>query len=506
METPEYSQEQSPTSGRKPPPFEARKTGLTIAEIFRLKWPWFLVGSFLAWGAVVLFSAVLLYITPREYLGRVRMEIEPASTSFAVFPENGSDKQYDPETFMATQTVVITSRETIYKVIDELQLVKKWEDVRTRPEAAAILANKITVESIPGTRLVDIKVLHTDPHEAAEVANAIARAYRERRIMLESNRSSAALDMLNAQEALQAQKVEDARLKMIELMEKFNIVDLDLAARPDVAGDAPDTGTQVLVREAKKATLQAEMETAKAGTFLLKIAQSPDERMLDALVENASEFLSPRVRNQIEQLDKLKAREAVLQATNDGSPQSELAAVRAEIEFYEARLSASIADIKRTLISRLDVQKQTLANLKDIARNIEDQVMDERKRYTQYMEAKRNYQTQSAMLTQMTEELLKEKVDLTMPKDPISIHEIAEPNEVPASPTVETGLISGVLLGFVICIPVGFCVMLIGYAARSRPRDDYYLEEEDYEEAIEVTELTEDELEENEKGKSEDEW
>ena len=65
-------------------------------------------------------------------------------------------------------------------LIDELDLVKRW-NLSSKNVAYGRLQNKLQAQEVRGTDLIDINVFHTDPDEAAELANAIADSYQERR-------------------------------------------------------------------------------------------------------------------------------------------------------------------------------------------------------------------------------------------------------------------------------------------------------------------------------------
>ncbi|MEZ5328628.1 MAG: hypothetical protein R3F19_26585 [Verrucomicrobiales bacterium] len=129
----------------------------------------------LAFFLVFMTAAVITYIMPREYLGRVRLQIQPVSQEYEVFRDNSTRAMITPA-FIQTQFQIITSKETLYDVIEELQLVKKWEDAKTPADAYALLLDKLETEEVRGTDLIDIQIYHTDPEEAAQLANAIGEA------------------------------------------------------------------------------------------------------------------------------------------------------------------------------------------------------------------------------------------------------------------------------------------------------------------------------------------
>ena len=440
-----------------------------------------------------MFNAAIVYIMPREYVGKVRLEIMPQSHGFEVFPENGAISNYDPSTFVATEQMVLTSNETLYKVIDEMDLVKQWEGAKTRADALALLVDKVEVETYPGTRMVGISVFHTDPHEAADLANAVARMYRERRNSIESSRALAALDTLNAQETLQFQKVEDARLKMVELMEKFKIVDLAVGSGDSSQpGEIPNTGTRTLLIEAKRATQMAEIELSRQIPLIEYLKDLPGEALIANLLAEDSTLHSDRVRRLAEKFDTLRARHAVLKSREQTEESAEEGvAVQAEIDFYREALMDSVVDIKAALDFKVETAKKALQNLEGIEDRYGLQHMNERKSYTKYAEAKRAYEKQQSILESMTSELLEEKIDLTMPRGPITVHEIAEPSEVPVSPNIEVMLGSAALLGFAVAVPGGLCFMYLAYALSSGRKEDETWEyvHDDAEEPMEAIEI-----------------
>ena len=295
-------------------------------HVLKCRWWAFLLGGMLAAPLGLAIAAVVAYTLPREYVGSVRLQLQPISANYQEFRRNTTREMVTP-TFIETQFQIISSKEVIYPVIEEFQLVRRWEDAQVPADAYELIQGKLELKEVRGTDLIDIEVYHTDPHEAAELANAIARSFQKMRGETESNRRQNALDMLNAQETLQEQKVEDAGQRMSELLDGFQ-------------GKRP--------------------------------------------IEEASAL--------------------------------------------------------------------------------------ERKNYAHYMEAKRAYETQNLTLSDMREALVKEKADLSVPKNPIVIHEIAEPSEAPARPNIPRTLLIGLIGGFIVfSLPAGVAAMYAMHAIL-RPR------------------------------------
>ncbi|MCB1097380.1 MAG: protein kinase [Verrucomicrobiae bacterium] len=453
----EMNEEPSPES-----PQPKRRWGLFT--VFKRRWWAFLVGGLL--GAPTLglaTAAVVTYLMPREYLGRLRLQIQPVSQDFEVFRDKSSRTMITPA-YIQTQFQIITSKETLYDVIDELQLVRKWEDARTPAEAYAKLLKMVETEAVRGTDLIDIEVYHTDPQEAADIANAIAVTYRNRRTEMESARSKQALDILNAQETLQEQKVEDTRLRMIALMEKFNIIDLG-DGMPDWAGvgDTSETASKQLVQASKLSALQAEQEISTIRTHIQTLNGLEGERLFEEVV--ALNLMDSTISVFFPERQKLKAQLKALLDTGLGPEHPDIQSVESQLDNVNRILESGASSVKSSLQTRLKIAENSLKNLEELEVDKKEETMDERKKFTQYVEAKRAYETQNLILTDMRQGLLKEKVDLSLPKNPIIVHEIAEPDEMPVRPRGALNLLVGFFGGGILLfVPIGIVAMYLVHA------------------------------------------
>ncbi|MGK0187314.1 MAG: hypothetical protein ACI9R3_003101 [Verrucomicrobiales bacterium] len=70
----------------------------------------------------------------------------PESRWYEVFPENTSARPLlfkDHAIFIRNEVLKISSKETLYGVINELQLVKKWEDAKKPSDVYRMLSERI---------------------------------------------------------------------------------------------------------------------------------------------------------------------------------------------------------------------------------------------------------------------------------------------------------------------------------------------------------------------------
>src|SRR5207247_7951995 len=83
-------------------------------------------------------------------------------------------------------------------------------DVIPMPPAVAAVRSRLTVEPLPGGRLVNLRCNAYTPQLAALVANTIAETYIEQSVNTRYSTSSAATEFMSAQMRDQSRKLETA--------------------------------------------------------------------------------------------------------------------------------------------------------------------------------------------------------------------------------------------------------------------------------------------------------
>jgi hypothetical protein len=275
------------------------------------------------------------------------------------------------------------------------------------------------------------------------------------------------LDRLDAQQDLQAQKVEDSRMKMVELMEEFKIVDLGSGTRAWWTQDGPETGRKQLIMHSKMSTLQVEQEISTITTQIekLKDLPLPPQELIELAV--ALQNVDGTVTALIPEYQKLRVQLQSFVHSGLGEKHPGVVAARSQLNELGELLQEGVLSVKESLKTRLEIAQRSLEDLEGME-DRQDESMDERKRYTQYMESKRNYETQNLILTNMKETLSKERIALTMPKDPITIHEVAEANGIPAIPRVSLQLALGAVIGLLAALPAGLLFAYLGHIVSSK--------------------------------------
>ena len=236
--------------------------------------------------------------------------------------------------------------------------------------AAAALRSRITVEPLPGGRLVNLRVTAYDPGLAAQIANELANTYIQQAVDFRYNSSSQATDWLSERLADQKQKVEDAERALITYQEKHGLSNMAsggpsqdkiqaleaaaMAARSDrIAREAtlnqarslgpsqlanmPSLVSSPSVQEARSRVAQLQAEQARMAESLGE--RHPDMLRLRNELESAQEKLQVELRGGIRGLEAeaeaARAKEAGIQGDLGRARQEGLEVGRNSIE-YEA--------------------------------------------------------------------------------------------------------------------------------------------------------------------------
>ena len=155
----------APGSGRPPVagPAESRAGGPPERKGMLRRWWWMflvmlLVGPLLG----LLVGAGVAYLAPKKYESSAIVQLSPTSPSEAT------------GAFYPTWFEVITARETLEPVAQDLDLAQKWRVADW--EVVGRLRGVIGLEHIRGTDLIEIRVRDTDPAEARAIAEGVVES------------------------------------------------------------------------------------------------------------------------------------------------------------------------------------------------------------------------------------------------------------------------------------------------------------------------------------------
>lgn len=433
---------------------EASLHALDYWQVIRNRYGVILLSFFL----VFLTAAIVTWIMPRKYPGTVLIQVERLSGSATSLDDPAAERRNISEGmyFLPTEFKVITSKETLNIVIDKLGLVERWK-LNTREEAYQKLLGMVDASEERGTSLIKIEVLSTDREEAAEIANEVAEAYRNRRTQMENERVQTAFQTITRTLEAQSKAVRDAQARMLELVQRYGIVDHNIT-NPFAYYAAPETNTGVtsLYQASREMQLRKEAEIADYQSQLDAIKDKEGEALISAAA--AINLTDPKIQSTYSQYLQAQAEFQGLLKAGYGRRHPLVQRVATTIEEYKKQLDDGIKNLREVLEDRIKTARDVLENIKNIAEGKKEESIDDRGKYQEYQLAKDEFNRQKQVFDQMTAEMEKTRVATLMPRTPAVIHERAVVADRFTKPNVPLQLGLGAILGLV--LGVGFAFFL----------------------------------------------
>ena len=179
---------------------------------------------------------------------------------------------YDPY-FVQTEFETIQSEAVLGKVIKDLNLNEAWGKKQgggtlTTTETMALLKQKLDLQPVKNTSLINVGVKSDQPEEAAKIANAVAEAYKQNRMQQRKELAQGGIKAMEERFQEQEGKLKVAQANVDRLRRELKIP--DAAA----AGKAPEQDVAPRKPAATAPVPQPEVPTAENtfSTFSLNVS------------------------------------------------------------------------------------------------------------------------------------------------------------------------------------------------------------------------------------------
>src|SRR5277367_4932981 len=212
------------------PPQEARLHFLDYWRIIRIRKA-IIITVFLITAII---ATAVTFILPVSYSSTAQINIEP-DTASDLTPMNGGlgamGSGYDAY-FLQTQLEILRGPVVLGKVIEALNLNDVWGKkfgmgtLKTTDTLEA-LRNQLNLTPVRNTTLVDIIFFDGDKNEAASMANAIAKAYKEYRLDRHTSQTMGGINVLEEEYQKEEENIQTIRTNVDYLRNKFGVIDTD---------------------------------------------------------------------------------------------------------------------------------------------------------------------------------------------------------------------------------------------------------------------------------------
>lgn len=419
---------------------------------------------------VFMTAAVITYVMPKKYESYAKIEIKQRDVSIQVF--NGMNNQggYNrmSNNFFNTEFEKIKSRNSLLKVIENLDLVTQWGyDVET---VFTTLTNIVKTDNIRGTDLIVISVRHKSPEMARDIAAEVAKAYKDYRSESEEGEMQRGLEELKKQVRVQEDTVEQARKLLAQIVRTKGIIYYGTDSAMRYAGMDDENGTI----QAMKTFTDLETERMQLESMIKTLLKYDSDQLMSYaagldLPDNVIRTLYPRY---------LETKTMYEGAKNQGlganhplmlSKTQELAAMRKQLDEGVVSLRDILKAKLELATARYDRAKSALALKKGetITTSMDRQ---------DYEEAKKAFETEQEMLQQMRIRKIAEEISQKMLSQSIIVHDEPVASQTPVSPNVTLNLILGAVVGLIFGVGIAFFLEYIDTSVKSLEDVERYLQ------------------------------
>ncbi len=373
---------------------------------------------------VVVTTGVYVFFLPKQYLSKVTLEIKPDSNRAVdpLGPSANSMRGFDPQ-FIQTQFKILQKNEILYKVIDRLDLVKKFSppgQTWPRSYVARTLIGDMEVQDTRNTSLIEIGVYNADKELARDIANTVASVYQESRV--EEQQASVSTGLAEIKQELEVQKKSVAKLneECSVLRQERSIVDPD----PENSNVLISLGMdkQVQMVEQQVGEQQAKVEILRSQ--LTRIEALKPEQLMEALrILNIDD---PTISGKLPLFLEAGVEEAKILGAGVGENHPIVRAIRSQKEVYAKILADQLDGMRRALATNLQIQEDTLKTFNDKQTKAKKEHGEEKEMLKPYVEKKSAYLMAKGLMQILDQRHTAARIDSQVTFKPVIIREKAE--------------------------------------------------------------------------------
>lgn len=409
---------------------------------------------------VFMTASVITYVMPKRYESFATIEVKPRERT--IDPLGGMMNSNGPTMtpqFFGTEFEKIKSRNSLNRVIDNLDLTSKWST--DHETVLDILKGIVGTQNIRGTDLIQITVRHTSKEDAKDITDEVARSYREYRDELEGKTHYKGVNEIRKAVRLQEDKVEERRKVLTTISRTKDII---YYGDPEISrGNGFEEDSEAT--HALNSWVELEDERMNLESQVQNLLKYDAEALLIYaagldLPDNIIKSLYPHYLEQMRQIEGLKA----------GGLGNQHPTVLSNVRIMERtkeQLDEGVVNLRSRLQGNVELLKERLEKVEVRKRQTKKDALERSIDTTDYVDAKRDFETDQALLEQMKIKLMTEEIVGELPNETIIVHEEAVISASPVSPDVTLNLVLGAVVGLVFGIGIAFFLEYLDTSVKS---------------------------------------
>ena len=420
---------------------------------------------------VFMTAAVITYVMPKKYESEATIEVKPRAAGLSPLGSDLNELSGAARTtpqFFGTEFEKIKSRNSLEKVVQNLELVNRWS--MDKETVLQILKDIVDTQNIRGTDLISIRVRHTNKVDARDIAEEVARSYRQYRSEMERRDSENALLELNKAVRNQEDRVEERRKVLATIVRTKGIIYKGTDSFYGQTGVDEDQGARTAL-EAYNLLEQEKRKLESQINSLLKY--DSDQLMVYAagldLPDNIIRNLYPQYLEGKRQLDGFRI-------NGLGAKHPTVMAAVDQIQNMKRQLDEGVVNLRATLTAQLDLSVDRLKSVEAMKDESREEAIKRGLDAQDYVDAKRDFETDQELLQTMRLKQMGETISSKMPPESVLVHETPVISESPVSPNVTLNLVLGAVVGLIFGVGIAFFLEFLDTSIKSLEDVEKYLQ------------------------------
>ena len=410
---------------------------------------------FLNFLIVVLAASFLTHFLPKLYKSTVRMEVRKDSS--VDVPEIGrfqTDEPYDPY-FILTQFERLQSSEVLYRVIDELDLVRVWSQRSggkplTRQQTLDLLMKSINPAQVRNTSIIELEVYSRDEKEAAEIANKIADVYKQIRDDQRVELASRGIAKLEEKLLQQSNVVVEAYAEVKNVRETTGI-DLVFESADQIA----TTIDTERLRALEMQQIQYSAEFAEKKKELEELRKLTANELRNAILTvKPQEILLTRYLEQYTTAEQ----EMISKSKDLGPSHPDMVRMQTLLNKIGMQVQERVAGMMKGLEAELAALDASNSDRLNMIEDAKKKNRDAAEKGALYLDKKKNLDRQERIRDTIEMKIRAEEVNLNIDRSVVGITDRAEPAIKPAWPKPMLNIAAGIIFGLAIGIGMAFFI------------------------------------------------
>jgi capsular exopolysaccharide synthesis family protein len=407
---------------------------------------------FVVFALVVGTTAVLTHWIEPTFMSTVRMDVQKDVGDISSLMPQQQQSGFDPF-FVMTQFEILQSKEVLYRVIEDLKLVQRWDQKyrlgQSKVKAYQILSKLIDPRQVRSTSIIEINVYSKDKAEAAEIANKIAEVYRISRDELRLRLVDQGLKILREKLLEHHAFVEVAKSNVNQVLKDKGII-----VTYEGAGSVMSLEIETM-RQLDLENIQLATAYRRKQSRYDELKTLPVEQLRNVLPSVAPDELL------IKRLDELSLaeREFTSKSKDLGPLNPEYTRMKDGIAKVESQIQARVMGLMKGLETDLLADKATLAERTEKLEAVKksSQQMAESKRV--YQLALQELERQQRLRETVENKIKVEELDRDIKRTTaVRVTDFAEPAVKPASPKVVLNIALGAFVGLLLGVGLAFFI------------------------------------------------